>query len=59
MSGTANEYAPHNILLTGGCGFIGSHVIRFLVRSFLSIFTGAGYVTWLFYRLKSILTTTL
>ena len=25
------DYVPHNILLTGGCGFIGSHVCKFLV----------------------------
>ena len=26
-----SDYVPHNILLTGGCGFIGSHVCKFLV----------------------------
>jgi hypothetical protein len=25
------NFAPKNILLTGGCGFIGSHVLRHLV----------------------------
>ncbi len=26
-------YTPQNILLTGGCGFIGSHVCKYLVSS--------------------------
>jgi len=27
-------YQPHNILITGGCGFIGSHVIELLVTKY-------------------------
>jgi nucleoside-diphosphate-sugar epimerase len=31
------DYVPHNILLTGGCGFIGSHVCKFLVCTHLEL----------------------
>jgi nucleoside-diphosphate-sugar epimerase len=36
------DYTPKSILLTGGCGFIGSHVCKFLVSKAGSCGFGGG-----------------
>ena len=32
MHRMADAFEPHNVLVTGGCGFMGSNFVRYVVR---------------------------